>query len=36
MVWYPTEPEAKTYLERLVENIENYQDENWLKKYPEE
>lgn len=35
MVWYPTEPKAKVYLNRLIENIENYRDENWLTKYPE-
>lgn len=36
MVWYPTEPEAKGYLDRLLKNIEEYQGENWLDKYPEE
>ncbi len=36
MVWYPTEPEAKMFVERLTENIENYVGKNWLNKYPEE
>ena len=36
MVWYPTEEKAKVYLDRLVDNIENYRDENWLDKYPNE
>ena len=35
MVWYPTEPEAEKYLTRLLGNIENYRDENWLHKFPE-
>lgn len=35
MLWYPTEDTAKTYLEKLLHNIENYGDENWIKKYPE-
>lgn len=35
MVWYPTEPEAKNYLDRLIDNIENYDSENWIDKYPE-
>ena len=34
MVWYPTQPEAKVFLDRLVENIENYEEENWLDKFP--
>lgn len=34
MVWYPTEPEAKTYLSRLIGNIENYSGDNWLNEYP--
>ena len=36
MVWYPTEPGAKRYLDRLVDAIENYQGDNWLNTYPEE
>ena len=36
MVWYPTEPGAKPYLDRLVDAIENYQGDNWLNTYPEE
>ena len=35
MVWYPTEPEAENYLNRLLASIENYRDENWLNEYPE-
>lgn len=36
MVWYPTQLEAKPFVSRLIENIENYAGENWLNKYPEE
>jgi hypothetical protein len=36
MVWYPNEPEAKSFIERLVNNIDKYKGENWLNKYPEE
>ena len=36
MVWYPTEEAAKAYLNRLLDNINNYQGENWLHKYPGE
>lgn len=32
MVWYPTEPEAQPYLEKLLENIATYRGENWLHK----
>ena len=35
MVWYPTEPEAENYLTRLLSNIDNYRDENWLHKFPD-
>ena len=35
MVWYPTEPEAKPFLSRLIENIEHYNGDNWLNRYPE-
>ncbi len=35
MVWYPTEPEAEVFLSRLIKNIENYRDENWIDKFPE-
>ena len=35
MVWYPTEPTAKVFLERLIDNINNYTGENWLYKFPE-
>ena len=36
MVWYPNEPQAKMFLDRLIESIHNYQGENWLDKYPDE
>lgn len=36
MVWYPTQPAAKEYLNRLIANIESYSGENWLNSYPEE
>ena len=35
MVWYPTELEAQQYVSRLIANIESYQGENWLTKFPE-
>ena len=35
MVWYPTEDTARTYLEKLRHNIENYNGDNWIDKYPE-
>ena len=35
MVWYPTEDTAKAYLEKLIYNIENYDGDNWIDKYPE-
>lgn len=35
MVWYPNEPESKMFVERLINNIENYDGENWINKYPE-
>ena len=36
MVWYPTEDTdtAKTYIEKLLKNIENYEGDNWINKYP--
>ena len=34
MVWYPTQPEAKVFVSRLIENINNYAGENWLDEYP--
>lgn len=36
MVWYPTEPEAAAFVSRLVKNIENYRDKNWIHTYPED
>lgn len=36
MVWYPTEEEAKPYLTRLIESINSYHDENWLRRFPPE
>ena len=35
MVWYPNEPESKVFVERLIDNINNYDGENWINKYPE-
>ena len=34
MVWYPTEPEAKPYLARLLDGMEHYNEENWINRYP--
>jgi hypothetical protein len=34
MVWYPTEDESKPYLMRLIENIQCYNGENWLRRFP--
>ena len=36
MVWYPTEEEAKPYLARLIDSINTYQEENWLRRFPPE
>ena len=36
MVWYPNEPESKAFVERLINNIKNYDRENWIYEYPEE
>lgn len=33
MVWYPTE-ETKSYLTNLIDNISNYNGENWLYRFP--
>ncbi len=30
------EPESKMFDERLINNINNYNGENWINKYPEE
>lgn len=35
MVWYPNEPESKVFVERLINNIDDYDGENWINKYPE-
>ena len=35
MVWYPTEEAAKLYVEKLIINIDDYNEENWIDKYPE-
>lgn len=35
MVWYPTQPEAKPFVDRLLDNIKNYTGKNWLNEYPE-
>lgn len=34
MVWYPVQEEAKDYLRKLVDSIEEYTGENWLERYP--
>ena len=36
MVWYPVEEEAKPYLARLIDNINSYHEENWLRRFPPE
>ena len=35
MLWYPTEDTAKEYLNNLLHNIENYEGDNWLDKFPD-
>ncbi|MCM1232378.1 MAG: hypothetical protein NC489_19830 [Ruminococcus flavefaciens] len=35
MVWYPTEESAKPYLARLLESINGYREENWLRRFPD-
>ena len=35
LIWYALEDAAKNFTERLLENIEEYEGENWLIKYPE-
>ena len=35
MLWYPTEETAKDYLGNLLRNIDKYDGENWLNRYPE-
>ena len=34
MVWYPVEPEAKTFIDRLLDNIKKYNGANWINEYP--
>lgn len=34
-VWYPVKENARNYVNELVRNIENYDGENWLDRYPE-
>ena len=34
MVWYRVQEEAKDYLRKLVDSIEEYTGENWLERYP--
>lgn len=36
MVWYPTDEKAKTFVERVLSNIENYRGDNWINKYPKQ
>jgi hypothetical protein len=35
MLWYAQEEKAGPYLQRLTDNINSYNDENWIHKYPE-
>ncbi len=35
MLWYAQEEKAVPYLQRLTDNINSYNEENWLYKYPE-
>lgn len=35
MLWYAQEEKAVPYLQRLTDNINSYNEENWLHKYPE-
>ncbi|MEN6462416.1 MAG: hypothetical protein ABFC94_13755 [Syntrophomonas sp.] len=34
-VWFANEETAQQFINKLVSNIENYEGENWLRKYPE-
>jgi hypothetical protein len=34
-VWFGSEDKAKDYINKLVETINSYDGENWLRKYPE-
>ena len=34
-VWFANEETAKPFINKLVGNIENYINENWLRKFPE-
>ncbi len=36
MLWYASEPEAESFVEQLLKNIENYNGKNWLYEYPPE
>ena len=36
MVWYPVEEEAKPYLAKLLDSIDSYNEENWLRRFPPE
>lgn len=36
LVWYAREEGAQDFLQRLVNNIDNYDGENWLNRYPME
>lgn len=33
MVWYPVEEEAKPYLAKLLDSIDSYNEENWLRRF---
>lgn len=36
MLWYASEPEAASFVERLLKNMEEYNGDNWLNEYPPE
>lgn len=36
LIWYATETSASNFIKKLVKNIEEYDGENWLCKYPED
>ena len=35
MLWYPTGETAKTYLEKLIHSIDNYDGDNWIDRFPD-
>ncbi len=34
LVWYVSENSASKFVERLIDNIEKYDDENWINMFP--